>query len=116
MNSTIYYEAEGIIFLGSMEFGKIKLGDAGFEFEFKDTRRGKSPFFAWSSIRQAEASVSLRGKIGKNFSLILLDQAKTRFSSKESGTILKHISEQIGREKVVRTASLLDPFTRSLRK
>lgn len=40
-NSEIFYETKGTAYLGVVENGKIILGDAGFEFEYKNPRRGQ---------------------------------------------------------------------------
>ena len=115
-NSEIFYETKGTAYLGVVENGKIILGDAGFEFEFKIPRRGQNIFFTWSSIKSAEVDVSISGKLGQQFSLILDTQAKVRFSSKDSGSILKKVAEYVGKENIVRAPSLLDPFRRAFKK
>ena len=115
-NSEIFYETKGTAYLGVVENGKIILGDAGFEFEYKNPRRGQNIFFTWSSIKSAEVDVSISGKLGQQFSLILDTQAKVRFSSKDSGSILKKVAEYVGKENIVRAPSLLDPFSRAFKK
>ncbi|MCT3133313.1 DUF956 family protein [Lactococcus lactis subsp. lactis] len=115
-NSEIFYETKGTAYLGVVENGKIILGDTGFEFEYKNPRRGQNIFFTWSSIKSAEVDVSISGKLGQQFSLILDTQAKVRFSSKDSGSILKKVSEYVGKENIVRAPSLLDPFRRAFKK
>ncbi|GAA3252386.1 DUF956 family protein [Lactococcus lactis] len=115
-NSEIFYETKGTAYLGVVENGKIILGDSGFEFEYKNPRRGKNIFFTWSSIKSAEVDVSISGKLGQQFSLILDTQAKVRFSSKDSGSILKKVAEYVGKENIVRAPSLLDPFRRAFKK
>lgn len=115
-NSEIFYETKGTAYLGVVENGKIILVDAGFEFEYKNPRRGQNIFFTWSSIKSAEVDVSISGKLGQQFSLILDTQAKVRFSSKDSGSILKKVAEYVGKENIVRAPSLLDPFRRAFKK
>jgi hypothetical protein len=115
-NSEIFYETKGTAYLGVVENGKIILGDAGFEFEYKNPRRGQNIFFTWSIIKSAEVDVSISGKLGQQFSLILDTQAKVRFSSKDSGSILKKVAEYVGKENIVRAPSLLDPFRRAFKK
>lgn len=115
-NSEIFYETKGTAYLGVVENGKIILGDTGFEFEYKNPRRGQNIFFTWSSIKSAEVDVSISGKLGQQFSLILDTQAKVRFSSKDSGSILKKVSEYVGKENIVRAPSLLDTFRRAFKK
>lgn len=115
-NSEIFYETKVTAYLGVVENGKIILGDAGFEFEYKNPRRGQNIFFTWSSIKSAEVDVSISGKLGQQFSLILDTQAKVRFSSKDSGSILKKVAEYVGKENIVRAPSLLDPFRRAFKK
>jgi len=115
-NSEIFYETKGTAYLGVVENGKIILCDAGFEFEYKNPRRGQNIFFTWSSIKSAEVDVSISGKLGQQFSLILDTQAKVRFSSKDSSSILKKVAEYVGKENIVRAPSLLDPFRRAFKK
>ncbi len=63
--------------------------------KYKNPRRGQNIFFTWSSIKSAEVDVSISGKLGQQFSLILDTQAKVRFSSKDSGSILKKVAEYV---------------------
>ncbi|WP_258553351.1 DUF956 family protein [Lactococcus cremoris] len=92
------------------------LGNVGIEFQYKNPHRGKNIFFSWKSIKSAEVDVSISGKLGQQFSLILDTQAKVRFSSKDSGPILKRVAEYVGKENIVRAPSLLDPFRRAFKR
>ena len=96
-NSEIFLETKGTAYLGVVENGKII-------------------FFSWKSIKSAEVDVSISGRLGQQFSLILDTQAKVRFSSKDSGPILKRVAEYVGKENIVRAPSLLDPFRRAFKR
>lgn len=115
-NSEIFLETKGTAYLGVVENGKIILGNTGIEFQYKNPHRGKNIFFSWKSIKSAEVDVSISGKLGQQFSLILDTQAKVRFSSKDSGPILKRVAEYVGKENIVRAPSLLDPFRRAFKR
>ena len=112
LNTQINLEAKAAIFTGAIVEGTILLGDLGVEFHYKNPRMGKDLFYPWNQIRQAVASVSPLGKIGQQFSLVITAQNDVHFVAKNSGAILKEISEHIGKENVVRSKSLLDLFTR----
>lgn len=115
-NICIDFETRGVVYLSTVEEGKIFLGNLGFEFQYKNPRMGKNIFFLWKEIQQVETYVSLKGKIGQQFGLTTDNWAKISFSSKESVIILKKIGEHIGKEKVVRSKNLLQTFIRSIQK
>ena len=115
-NTQIDFEARGVVYLSTVEEGKIFLGDLGFEFQYKNPRMGKNMFFPWEKIQQVETHVSLKGKVGRQFGLTIDNWAKTSFSSKESVTILKKIGQHIGSENVVRSKNLLQTFIRGIQK
>lgn len=59
--------------------------------------------FPWTSVARVEGDVSktLKGevKVGRQFSIVLQNGSKVRFSSKNSGTVLKWIRHYLGNEK-----------------
>lgn len=114
-NNQIDYTAKGRVFLGAVENGEIKLTPLGFEFEYSNRRIGKNLNFPWHTIVKVELDVSLRGKVGSQFGLYLNTNSKIRFSSKDSGAILKRIGQQIGTDKLVRSRSLLAPLVDGLK-
>lgn len=109
------YTAKGRIFLGAVENGTIKLSGSGFEFVYSNPRIGKNVFYAWTDIVKVELDISLRGKVGTQFGLYLKNNSKVRFTSKDSGALLKRIGQHIGTDKMVRSHSLLAPLVDGLK-
>ncbi|MFC4652054.1 DUF956 family protein [Lactococcus nasutitermitis] len=109
------YETDGQVYLSTVEPGKIRLDNNGFEFKYKNSHMGKNLFFKWETISKAEIDISLRGKVRPQFAIILNGQSRIRFFSKNSGAILKRMGKEIGTKNISRTPSLLDALTRGLR-
>jgi hypothetical protein len=97
----------GISYMGFADYGNIMMGDVGFEY-FNDKNVEKNIQLPYASIRFVEADVSRSGKIGRQFRIALTTGQQIRFSSKESGKILKLFREHLGNARVVRAKSFFD--------
>lgn len=117
LNTKADFSTEGIAYLGFAEYGKILIGDVAFEF-YNDRNVEKNMTFPWSSILRVEGDVTktLKGqvKVGRQFSIVLQNGSKVRFSSKESGTVLRWMRDYLGNEKVVKSPSFLGTFKKCL--
>ena len=106
----------GYVYLSTVEKGTLMLVEDGFHFIFSQTTFGKPLYFTWDSIARVEAHVSWSGKIGQEFVLVFYAQPPIRFSTKETGKVLKFISKQIGDEKMIRQTTLATSLTRPFRR
>ncbi|GAB2024295.1 DUF956 family protein [Lactovum odontotermitis] len=111
LNTRADLATDAIAFMGFPKYGKIMVGDKAMEF-FNDKNVNDNMHFPWASIRAVEAHVSKAGKIDNNFYLVLNNKHKIRFSSNESGKILKLIREQIGNDKVLRIPTMSSTIKR----
>lgn len=119
LNTKADFSTEGIAYLGFAEYGKILIGDVAFEF-YNDRNVEKNITFPWSSILRVEGDVTktLKGqvKVGRQFSIVLQNGSKVRFSSKESGTVLRWMRDYLGNEKVVKSPSFLGTFKNAFKR
>lgn len=119
LNTKADFSTEGIAYLGFAEYGKILIGNVAFEF-YNDRNVEKNMTFPWSSILRVEGDVTktLKGqvKVGRQFSIVLQNGSKVRFSSKESGTVLRWMRDYLGNEKVVKSPSFLGTFKNAFKR
>lgn len=119
LNVKVDFTGEAIAYLGFAEYGQIMIGDCAFEF-FNDRSAENNMQFPWQSIERVEGNIfkSFGGKqsVGKSFSIIFHNGKRVRFSSKDSGTILKFIRQYIGNDKVVKARRFIDIFKRFRKK
>ena len=114
------FAAIAYVGLGSV-YGKLLIGDKAFEF-FNDANVEDAIQIPWDTIYHVEGVVSRSNKIGRQIVVVLNRQGNSkrqnhlRFSSKESGKILKLVREQLGNDKVVKAPTiirtLINKFTR----
>lgn len=119
LNTKVDLTTEAVSYLGFSQYGKIMVGDKAIEF-FDDRNVDNNMQFPWKSILRVEGEVSKsfggKMKIGRQFAIVLLNGKKVRFSSKDSGKILKLLREQIGNDKVVKAPKFSDAFKNLLHK
>ncbi|WP_338084816.1 DUF956 family protein [Lactococcus carnosus] len=114
------FTAIAYVGLGSV-YGKLLIGDKAFEF-FNDANVEDAIQIPWDTIYHVEGVVSRSNKIGRQIVVVLNRQGNSkrqnhlRFSSKESGKILKLVREQLGNDKVVKAPTIIrtiiNKFTR----
>lgn len=114
------FPAIAYVGLGSA-YGKLLIGDKAFEF-FNDANVEDAIQIPWDTIYHVEGVVSRNNKIGRQIVVVLNRQGNSkrqnhlRFSSKESGKILKLVREHLGNDKVVKAPTiirtLINKFTR----
>ncbi|WP_172208920.1 DUF956 family protein [Lactococcus hodotermopsidis] len=110
----------GIAYVGiGGNYGKFLIGDKAFEF-FNDANVADFIQIPWETIARVEGIVAKQNKIGRQFVIVLNNKGKRknhlRFSSKESGKILKLIREQIGNDKVVKAPTLIGTIKKKFSK
>src|SRR5574337_776519 len=114
------FAAIAYVGLGSV-YGKLLIGDKAFEF-FNDANVEDSIQIPWDTIYHVEGVLHRNNKIGRQIVVVLNRQGNSkrqnhlRFSSKESGKILKLVREQLRSEEVVKAPTiirtLINKFTR----
>ena len=91
------------------------LGDKALEF-FSDRKVEDNITIPWSQIKYVEGVVTHNKKIGRRFAVVLNNNSKISFSSKESGKILKLIREEIGDDKVIKAPTFTGTIAKVFKK
>jgi len=114
LNTKVDYNGKAIAYLGFPQYGQIMIGDRAFEF-FDDRDVEKNMQFPWKSIKVVEGDVtkSFKGEyqIGRQFYVVFANGQKVRFSSKDSGKILRIIRQYIGNDRVVKSKRFTSTIT-----
>lgn len=114
LNSTIDFTTTGtFIRVLDNKVGKFLIGNQALEF-YADSNVEHFIQIPWSAIQLIRTTVSNR-KVGRHFEVII-DQRKFRFSSKDTGKILKYARDYIGNEKIVRFPTLIQRIHHLIRK
>lgn len=107
--NTVHNQVIDAVFIsGFSKYGQIMVGDRAFEF-YKNNNPKDHLAFLWEEIEKIEVEVHGE-KVGRFFSLVLVNHQKLRFSSNQTGRLMRTIRDRIGNEKIVKAPT----FGRSL--
>lgn len=102
-------------FMDLTAYGKIMIGDQGFEFyHARDIR--KFIQLPWNEILRVQATVFFKGKWIPRFTVETKENGSFIFSAKKSKQVLSLIGKQIGRENIVHALGMWDVLKRSFKK
>lgn len=105
LNTSVEFQTRGQSYLGvGGQVGNFLVGDKALEF-YSDRNVQDFIQMPWENIQSIGANVS-RGKVSRHFE-VKTDLGNFRFSSPDSGRILKIARQHIGDEKVVRLPTLV---------
>lgn len=104
LNSKVDLVVNGTNYSYFTEYGKIMIGNAGFEF-YSNRDRNKYIQIPWDIIQNVTAVVHFKGKWIPKFS-IQVNNNKYYFSSKEPKKTLKAMQNYIGKEKMFQSLSI----------
>jgi hypothetical protein len=114
LNTRVDFVTNATAFTGLADYGKIMVGDKGFEF-YHDRNINKFIQIPWSEVNLVIASVFFKGKWIPRFALKTKKNGTFAFASRESGKTLKAISAYIPAEQMVHSLSFVDVIKRALR-
>lgn len=100
-------------FMGLTEYGKIMIGDKGFEF-FNDRDKRKFIQIPWEEVDLVIASVVLNGKWIPRYAIQTKKNGTFTFSSKEPKKVLRAIREYVDPDHMVRSLGFFDVIKRGL--
>lgn len=100
-------------FMGLTEYGKIMIGDNGFEF-FNDRDKRKFVQIPWEEVDLVIASVILKGKWIPRYAIQTKKNGTFTFSSKEPKKVLRAIREYVEPDHMVRSLGFFDVIKRGL--
>lgn len=100
--------------MGLTDYGKIMIGDKGFEF-FNDRDARKFIQIPWEEIDQVIASVMFKGKWIPRYAIQTKKNGTFTFSSKEPKKVLRAIREYVDPNHMVQSLSFWDVVKRGFK-
>lgn len=98
---------------GITEYGKIMIGDKGFEF-FNDRDKRKFIQIPWEEVDLVIASVVRKGKWIPRYAIQTKKNGTFTFASKEPKKVLRAIREYVDPDHMVRSLGFFDVIKRGL--
>ncbi|MBO0421144.1 DUF956 family protein [Vagococcus fluvialis] len=115
LNTKVDLVEKATSFLGFTDYGKIMIGDKGFE--FYDDRKAKNFIqIPWEEIDCVITSVMFKGKWIPRFAVKTKRDGTFTFSAKDPKKVLRGMREYIGSEKIVRSLSFFQVIKRGITK
>ncbi|MFW7389784.1 DUF956 family protein [Vagococcus fluvialis] len=115
LNTKVDLVEKATSFLGFTDYGKIMIGDKGFE--FYDDRKAKNFIqIPWEEIDCVITSVMVKGKWIPRFAVKTKRDGTFTFSAKDPKKVLRGMREYIGSEKIVRSLSFFQVIKRGVTK
>ncbi len=100
-------------FLGFTDYGKIMIGDKGFEF-FDDRNAKNFIQIPWEEVDCVVTSVMFKGKWIPRFAIKTRKDGTFTFSTKDPKKVLRGIREYINPDKIVKSLSFFQVIKRSV--
>lgn len=113
LNKTVDLVIDATAFTGLTDYGKIMIGDRGFEFyNSRDAR--KFVQIPWEEVDFVLASVMFKGKWIPRYALKTKSNGTFTFSSKEPKRVLRAIREYVDPSHMVQSLGFFDVLKRSI--
>ena len=114
INTKVDLVIDATAFTGLTDYGKIMIGDRGFEFyHARDTR--KFVQIPWEEIDYVIASVMFKGKWIPRYAIQTKKNGTYTFSSKEPKKVLRAIRKYVDPSRMVQSLSLFDVVKRGVK-
>lgn len=115
LNTKVDLVEKATSFLGFTDYGKIMIGDKGFEF-YDDCKAKNFIQIPWEEIDCVITSVMFKGKWIPRFAVKTKRDGTFTFSAKDPKKVLRGMREYIGSEKIVRSLSFFQVIKRGVTK
>lgn len=113
LNTKIDLTIDATVFNGLTEYGKIMIGDKGFEFyNSRDTR--KFIQIPWEEVDLVIASVMFKGKWIPRYAIQTKKNGTFTFASKEPKKVLRAVREYVKPEHMVQSLGFFDVIKRAV--
>lgn len=112
INTKVDFVENATSFLGITDYGKIMIGDKGFEF-FNDRDKKNFIQIPWEEVDTVIASIMFGGKWIPRFAIKTKTNGTFTFSAKDPKKVLRGIREYIDADKIVKSLSLFQVIKRS---
>ena len=113
INTKVDYATSGTSFHGLTTYGKIMVGDKGFEF-FNDKNIQDYIQIPWTEVDFLSASVLFKGKYIPRFMIRTKKDGAFSFASKEPKKVLKAINRYVASDHMLRSLSFFDVMKRKI--
>ena len=114
INTKVDLVIDATAFTGLTDYGKIMIGDRGFEFyHARDTR--KFVQIPWEEIDYVIASVMFKGKWIPRYAIQTKKNGTYSFSSKEPKKVLRAIRKYVDPSRMVQSLSFFDVVKRGVK-
>lgn len=114
INTKVDLVIEATSHLGLPEYGKIMIGDKGFEF-YNSRNTHKFIQIPWEEVDYVIASVVFKGKWIPRYAIRTKRNGNFTFSSKNPKKVLRVIREYVEPNKMVHSLSFFDVIKRGLK-
>ncbi|MFS0926672.1 DUF956 family protein [Enterococcus durans] len=114
INTKVDLTTNATSYLGITDYGKIMIGDKGFEF-YNERDARKFVQIPWEEVDQVIASVIFKGKWIPRFAIKSKRNGTYTFSAKDPKKVLRAIRNYVDPSNMVRSLSLLDVVKRGVK-
>ncbi|MBO0474128.1 hypothetical protein IGL98_000044 [Enterococcus sp. DIV0840] len=114
LNTQVDFITDATAFTGLTDYGKIMIGDKGFEFyNSRDSR--KFVQIPWEEVDYVIASVMFKGKWIPRYAIQTKKNGTFTFSSKQPKKVLREIQEYVAPDHMVQSLGFFDVIKRAFR-
>ena len=114
INTKVDLTIDATSYLGVADYGKIMIGDKGFEF-FNNRDARKFVQIPWEEVDYVIASVVFNGKWIPRYAIQTKKNGTYSFASKEPKKVLRAIREYLDPDHMVRSLGFFDVIKRGVR-
>ena len=114
INTKVDLTIDATSYLGVADYGKIMIGDKGFEF-FNNRDARKFVQIPWEEVDYVTASVVFKGKWIPRYAIQTKKNGTYSFASKEPKKVLRAIREYVDPDHMVRSLGFFDVIKRGVR-
>lgn len=114
INTKVDLIMDATAFTGLTDYGKIMIGDKGFEF-YNDRDKRKFIQIPWEEVNYVFASVMFKGKWIPRYAIETKQNGTYTFSSKEPKTVLRGIRKYVPSEQMKQSLGVTDVLKRSFK-
>lgn len=114
LNTKIDLVIDATSHLGMPEYGKLMIGDRGFEF-YNSRNRLKYIQIPWEEVDGVVASVLFKGKWIPRYAIQTKENGNFTFSSKNPKKVLRTVRNYVDPKKMVQSLSFMDVVKRGLK-
>lgn len=114
INTKVDLTIDATSYLGVADYGKIMIGDKGFEF-FNNRDARKFVQISWEEVDYVIASVVFKGKWIPRYAIQTKKNGTYSFASKEPKKVLRAIREYVDPDHMVRSLGFFDVIKRGVR-